>query len=198
MRLSGTVGKVLMLFRLLPGSIIALLIASSGLQVDEAFARNAQGVPAVRAAEDIACQPNPQEARIAELMMAHPNQKRVDMRCNPILAQVARARAQDMADRGYFSHVNPDGFGPNHFVRQAGYILPAWWGTAPAANYIESIAMGHDTGDETFNQWLSSAGHRRHILAEVPFYAGQVEYGIGYVAPGRSHIWVAITAQPGP
>jgi uncharacterized protein YkwD len=42
---------------------------------------------------------------------------RARMRPDPILTSVARARAEDMAHRRYFSHVNPDGLGPNFLVR---------------------------------------------------------------------------------
>lgn len=69
--------------------------------------------------------PNAQEERIAVLMTQDPDQKRSSLSYNPILARVARERAADMARRGYFSHVNPDGLGPNFLAAQAGYALPA-------------------------------------------------------------------------
>ena len=46
-------------------------------------------------------------------------------------------RALDMGTRRYFSHVNPDGYGPNYLVQQAGYALPSFYGQEPDANNIE-------------------------------------------------------------
>lgn len=147
------------------------------------------------------CTPSAQEQRIADLMRAHPNQQRPALTCDPILEQVARARAQDMADRAYFSHTNPDGLGPNTLVRQAGYPLPGWYSTALDGNNIESIAAGPSTADATWNLWMNSPGHSLHLLGLDPFWAEQIEYGIGFVAkPGSpyTYYWVAITAKREP
>ena len=146
-----------------------------------------------------ACDLNAQERQIADLMQQDPGQKRAAFNCNAILARVARARAEDMATRGYFDHTNPDGFGPNYLVRQAGYALPAWYGTGTTDNFIESISAGSATAQETFTRWLASPLHRTHILAETQFYADQTNYGIGYFAGGPTrHYWVVLTAPPGP
>jgi len=148
-----------------------------------------------------ACAPNAQEQQIALYMIEHPDQKRLSLTCHPILARVARERAEDMARRGYFSHVNPDGFGPNYLVRQAGYVLPSFYSTAPDANNIESIAAGYPTAEAVWQSWMSSYAHARHLLGLDPFYAEQIEYGIGYTYDPASpfgHYWVVITARPGP
>ena len=145
-------------------------------------------------------QPNAQESGLAELLRTHPQQSRAAFTYNPILARVARERAADMAARGYFGHTNPDGLGPNALVRQAGYVLPSYYGTEPTANNIESIAAGPSTPEAVLQLLLNSEAHRTHILGLHEFYAAQVEYGIGYVAaPGTKygHYWVILTAQPG-
>lgn len=147
---------------------------------------------------DLECAPNSQEQQIAEMMRNHPQQMRPSLTCDPILAQVARERAEDMRDRAYFSHTNPDGYGPNYLVRQAGYPLPDFYGNDPAANNIESIAGGYPTAADAFQGWMDSPGHRAHILGEHAFYAEQIEYGIGYAAGGPfGHYWVVITARRG-
>ena len=51
-------------------------------------------------------------------------------------------RALDMAVRGYESHVNPDGFGPNYLVRQAGYPLSSTYSSSLTANSIEVMYFG--------------------------------------------------------
>ena len=145
------------------------------------------------------CSLNAQEQEIASLAINHPDQARLEMNCHPILARVARERALDLGTRNYFSHVNPDGYGPNYLVRQAGYELPSWWSTDPAANFIESIAGGYTTATSAWNGWLNSPGHRRHVLAEDDFWADQTNYGIGYAYVAGSkykHYWVFISAPP--
>jgi uncharacterized protein YkwD len=156
-------------------------------------------LPALMApSSDLECAPNTQEQQIADMMRNHPQQKRPSLTCDPILAQVARARAEDMRDRDYFSHTNPDGYGPNYLVRQAGYPLPDFYGDDAAANNIESIAGGYPTAADAFQGWMDSPGHRAHILGEHDFYAAQIDYGIGYAAGGSyGHYWVVITARRG-
>lgn len=141
------------------------------------------------------------EARIVESMRTHPEQKRASLTCDPILERVARERALDMAVRHYFGHVNPDGFAANYLVRQAGYPLPAGYGSNPDDNNIESIAAGYATPDAVWAEWMASAGHREHLLGLSPFFAEQIEYGIGYAYDPNSddkHYWVVITAKREP
>ena len=121
--------------------------------------------------------------------------------CHRVLAQVARERALDMAQRRYFSHTTPEGYGPNYLVREAGYILPSYYGVENNANNIESIAAGNSTASATWQQWMGSSPHRTHLLGLIPFFAEQIEYGIGYAYDPNSpyrYYWVIITAKPGP
>lgn len=144
---------------------------------------------------------NAQEQAIANMMVNSSSQHRPFMVLDDTLVAVARARALDLGRRNYFDHVNPDGHGPNYMVRAAGYPLPAWWGTDPEANYIESIAGGRSTASATWTDWMNSPSHRDHILANTSFDAGNTSYGVGYVAvPGSkyTHYWVVITCPPRP
>lgn len=141
--------------------------------------------------------PNAQEQQIGSLL----SQRRARMVVDPILSRVARERAADMARRGYFDHVNPDGVAANHLVRSAGYPLPAWWGTDRSANYIESIAAGVASASGTWDQWMASSGHKTHLLALDSFYADQTRYGVGFVSDPASryrYYWVVLTAPPPP
>ncbi|UCC86760.1 MAG: hypothetical protein JSV81_18190 [Anaerolineales bacterium] len=148
-----------------------------------------------------ACSLNPQEQRIESLMIHSAEQQRAIFTCNSILAQVARARAEDMASRGYFSHVTPEGYGPNYLVRQAGYVLPSFYGTELNDNNIESIGGGYSMAEAVWEGWMASAGHRDQLLGLQSFFADQIEYGIGYAYDPESplnYYWVVITAKPGP
>lgn len=158
-------------------------------------------LPFIIRPEEIICQPNPQEQQIAYLLINDPEQNHPSLTCNPILEQVAGERAQDMINRDYFSHVNPDGYGPNYLVELAGYVLPDWYSGEPEANNIESIAGGYSNASSAWAAWMASAGHRSHLLGETEFYRNQTEYGIGYAYSSNSdygHYWVVIIAQPGP
>ena len=147
------------------------------------------------------CALNAQEQGVAGGLRDHPDQRRITMRCDARLAEVARARAVDMAARGYFGHVTPEGKGANTLVREAGYPLPAYYGQSLGANNVESIAGGFQTVDEVMAGWLASGEHRDHLLGLHSFFASQVDYGIGYAYQAGSpleHYWVVITAEPGP
>src|SRR2546422_10479588 len=76
------------------------------------------GVPRAAAVEL-----NANEQQLANFLTSDHGQRRDRslMHLDPILTSVARARAEDMAKRRYFAHVNPDGLGPNSLVRAAGY-----------------------------------------------------------------------------
>jgi uncharacterized protein YkwD len=137
------------------------------------------------------------EAQLGRLIMEHPEQRRANPAPHPILTQVARARAEDMAQRGYFDHVNPDGLGPNHFIREAGYPLAAIFSAEPAANNVESIAEFTSTPEATATLLLNSPNHRMHLLGLHEFYAAQNDYGVGHaVAPGNParDVWVILSA----
>lgn len=142
---------------------------------------------------------NSQELAIFNLMKATAGQRRASVELDPILCKVAHARAADMAARGYFAHVDPNGRGANYLVRQAGYTLPAGYSTAMSGNNIESISAGRSSASQTWNDWMSSAPHRQHLLGEAGFFAEQTSVGVGYVnVPGSewTWYWVVITAPP--
>lgn len=154
-------------------------------------------VPAVAVAKQSGCDLNTDEALIATMLINSPDQKRRRLVCSPLLQQVARERAQDMAIRAYFYHVNPDGHGPNFLIEEAGYNLPEWWGDEPAANYVESIAAGYSSGLTAWVAWMQSPSHSTHLLAQDPFYSEQIHYGIGAIeAPDSDYgrYYVVLTA----
>lgn len=143
--------------------------------------------------------PNAQEIDIANRMASASGQQREFLQFDPILAQVARERAMDLAERHYFSHTNPDGHGVNYLVRKAGYVLPG--GYPSDGNNLESIAAGGVTAGTTWSDWMGSPDHKTHLLGEEAFFAEQTSYGVGFYedpnAPYRFY-WVVITAPPMP
>ena len=91
------------------------------------------------------------------------NQQRVNnglaaLTMNEEVRAVARSHSQDMVDRHFFSHTNPDGDSPFDRLADAG-ITYSWAG--------ENIAMnqGYSNPAETaVTGWMESTGHRENIL----------------------------------
>jgi len=137
------------------------------------------------------------ERAVAALIRGHQDQKRPHLIYSQKLNQVARYRARDMAKRGYFHHVDPDGYGPNYHVQRMGYQLPIQWTAFPKTNSVESILAGPKTAAEAFSAWMNSPEHRSHIIGQSLFYQKQTHYGVGHaVVPGSKfgHYWVFISA----
>ncbi|MHC4481618.1 MAG: CAP domain-containing protein, partial [Planctomycetota bacterium] len=68
---------------------------------------------------------------------------------------VAQAHSQDMVDRNFFSHTNPDGESPFDRLAEAGV---EWQGMAG-----ENIALTQGGASSALSLWLSSSGHRANI-----------------------------------
>ena len=93
---------------------------------------------------------------------------RIDHRLAPLewddkLAGVARAHSVDMVQRGFFSHVNPDGLRPMERKIAAGISL---------RYSAENIARGYKTPEAVVAAWMASPSHRAAILAEEPSVMG--------------------------
>jgi len=73
------------------------------------------------------------------------------------LAAIARRHSQDMAERNFFSHDNPDGLSPFDRMTQNG-ITYSW--------AAENIAQGQRTPKEVMQTWMNSPGHKANILNE--------------------------------
>ena len=105
------------------------------------------------------------------------------LQINWLMMQVAEAHSQDMIDRNFFDHTNPDGLDPWDRMSNAGYD---WWYAG------ENIGGGYTTPQAMFNAWMSSPGHRANILS-----ADFTEIGVGYVTGGYyGHYWTANFATP--
>ncbi|MHC4600474.1 MAG: IPT/TIG domain-containing protein [Planctomycetota bacterium] len=74
---------------------------------------------------------------------------------NGILTQAARDHSQDMIDRDFFDHVNPDGLAPWDRAMALGY---------PSSFVGENIAAGYATPQAVMDAWMNSPGHRANIL----------------------------------
>lgn len=103
---------------------------------------------------------------------------------NPSLHCAARKHSQDMAERNFFNHVNPDGEDPFDRMEKAGYDYFAAG---------ENIAAGDDDPEVTLAGWLESDGHCANIMD--PKYT---EFGVGfYEGPGTYiYYWTQTFGTP--
>jgi hypothetical protein len=74
---------------------------------------------------------------------------------HPSLIDAAAGHSQDMIDRNFFDHRNPDGDGPGERIADAGYLAARAW--------AENIAF-HVGAAEAHDALFRSAGHRLNML----------------------------------
>lgn len=82
---------------------------------------------------------------------------------DPLLTGVARAHAEDMAARGYYSHISPEGEDAfKRFVRAGGN----WWRSVNEnIGYCRNCAEASARLVQSFHeQWMESPGHRANML----------------------------------
>jgi uncharacterized protein YkwD len=146
---------------------------------------------------DADCLPEGRAGVLGEMLAAHQAQQRVAMTCDPRLVAFAKARAADMAARGYFGHVNPDNIGPNELLVATGFLLPNTY-SGGRNNNIESIVGGLPRPSEVLEALLGSTRHRPQVLGENPFFQSQDRFGVAYIyAPQTPQvdIWVVVFAR---
>lgn len=81
----------------------------------------------------------------------------------PRLMNVARAYSEDMEQRRFFSHTNPEGQGLGARM-QANNIVFSYAG--------ENLARGYRTPESVVAAWMASASHRRAILSARATHMG--------------------------
>lgn len=77
-----------------------------------------------------------------------------ELQINPLLVKAAQMKADDMASRGYFSHVSPDGKTPWYWLQQVGYAY-TYAGENLAVNFFDS--------EDVMNAWMNSPSHRANV-----------------------------------
>lgn len=118
------------------------------------------------------------EASLAQQVVNLVNQERLAAGQVPLLVdtsaeEAAKAHAEDMDGRSYFSHTTPEGWSPAtrlQLLDASGYTRVG-----------ENIAVGQPTPQDVMTAWMGSTGHRANILD-----------------PGYTHIGVGVVEAPGP
>ncbi len=106
--------------------------------------------------------PAPPQVPPAEQVLALVNDARAHAAtpCGPIqldprLTAAAQAHSDDMANRNFFDHTNPDGVTFSQRILATGIVTRA---TA------ENIARGQRSADQVMADWMGSDGHRENIV----------------------------------
>ena len=74
---------------------------------------------------------------------------------NPLLNKVAELKARDMAEKGYFSHVSPEGKAPWYWFNQVGYKY----------EYAgENLAIDFTDSQDVTIAWMNSPTHKANIV----------------------------------
>jgi hypothetical protein len=77
------------------------------------------------------------------------------LRVSPLLEAAAQEKANDMAAKGYFAHVSPDGTTPWQWFENVGYDFSAAG---------ENLAVNFSDSEDVTTAWMNSPEHRANIL----------------------------------
>lgn len=164
------------ILRLLVAVLVAALVVGTSLPV------------ATRAADG----PTTSQLRAAEttvLQFINVERDKVGLRAirnDSRIRTVAQARSQDMVDRAYFDHQDPDGKWPWDHLNDA-HI--GWYvaGEIIAWNMSSPVSASAETA---ISQWMNSAGHKAQVLSTQHNYAG-----VGVAVDGARTIWTVVSIQ---
>ena len=113
----------------------------------------------------------------------------VDLEFDPKLAEIARAHSQDMIDRNFYSHVNPDGLDPTARGEKVGYTCYKDYGIYAEEGLGENLAQPRErwiTPDDlafnTVTLWYNSQDHRENMNERNYKYEG---IGVAFTDSGR-------------
>jgi uncharacterized protein YkwD len=95
---------------------------------------------------------------------------------NAEVADVAQAHSEDMVERDFFAHTNPDGDSPFDRLQNAG---------VPYSGGAENIAWGYPSAAAVLAGWLNSAGHKANIEN-----CSLTEHGVGLVLSHWTHLFI--------
>ncbi len=109
-----------------------------------------------------------------------------NLKVNPVLAEAAQMKANDMVTKNYFAHTSPEGLTPWHWLDEVGYKY----------NYAgENLAVNFTDTEDVTSAWMKSPTHRANIVK-----AGYTEMGSAIATgtyKGRESVFaVQVYANP--
>lgn len=105
------------------------------------------------------------------------------LRYHPDLETAAQAHAQDMKNRDYFAHENPEGERSGERIKRTGYgvINAQECRCSYKVALGENIAKGQTSVEQVVREWMNSESHREAMLSR-----DYKEIGVGII----DDIWV--------
>jgi uncharacterized protein YkwD len=101
----------------------------------------------------------PEAELLARVNAVRAEHKLIELAPSQELARVARAHADDMAQRGYLSHTNPEGLNPLQRAQGAGVS-----GFRLFAENIGATTVSGDRVRTIVDEWMRSHDHRENVL----------------------------------
>ena len=129
------------------------------------------------------------EARVERLIAARANAERTERGLDPLahdpeLARVGAAHSEDMHERGFVGHENPDGEGLRERYAAFGLDCPGGENVYHSPN--GGLARSPDAlADHVVAAWMDSEGHREALLK-----ARFTRQGVGVVGGPEGGVWV--------
>ena len=116
-----------------------------------------------------------------------------------LLTKAAQLKAEDMAEKGYFSHVSPDGKTPWYWLDQVQY---------PYSYAGENLAVDFNDSKDVEDAWMASPTHRANIVkpqytrigvgvAKGMFEGNETTFVVQFFATPKSGAVLADSALPG-
>jgi uncharacterized protein YkwD len=109
----------------------------------------------------------------------------VAVRVDSRLTSIARARSADMATKGYFSHVQPDGRSVFDFIAQRGIT---WYSAGEIIAWNTSATIA-DSATAARDGWMNSPGHRAIVMSSDFNYIG---IGVAIEAGTSKKLWTGV------
>jgi hypothetical protein len=119
---------------------------------------------------------------------------RSNLQWNDSLAVVAERKAMSMAMRGYFGHINPEGYGINYYVNRSYPVSDDLLKDKKQSN-LEAIEGGAPSGETAIRNIIINKDNqgldgRKLLLGEGDFNASLTDVGIGYLhGTGSTKYW---------
>ncbi|WP_188295026.1 CAP domain-containing protein, partial [Streptomyces sp. CBMA156] len=139
--------------------------------------------PSPTATRTVSPLPNP-ERQLVDLVNAERGKAGcAPLRIDPRLHSSAQKHADDMATRGFFDHVNPDGVRAEARITGAGYRWSQWG---------ENLDRGPATPAAVFARWMDGGIHQSNMLD-----CGFKDIGVGFAtSPAGTPYWTQDLGAP--
>ncbi|HEV8677394.1 MAG TPA: CAP domain-containing protein [Candidatus Paceibacterota bacterium] len=126
--------------------LLTVIVASEGIYIGSYLAsQSAQNLLSAVVPGEVIALTNAERAKAGDGALTE----------NAELDAAAQAKASDMAAKGYFSHVGPDGKEPWAWISEAGY----------AYSYAgENLAVRFDNSSDVVSAWMASPTHKANIV----------------------------------